>query len=98
MDAFGIFKVHPKGVSPPSGYKSIQNYLVFDIKFDIRRKEGIFTGGHITDPQFESCYCSVDNIDSVRLDLFLGFLNNTKVCDTDCRYTFLMGKHMRNTR
>ena len=48
-----------KGVMAPTGYKRIRVHMVFDVKFDLRRKARLVAGGHMTDPPKDSTYFGV---------------------------------------
>ena len=40
----------------PTGYKRIPYQIIFDVKFDLRRKARLVAGGHRTDPPKEVTY------------------------------------------
>ena len=48
---FQVFKTPPDGKTPP-GFKKIPCHMIYDVKFDGRRKARFVAGGHMTmDPQ-----------------------------------------------
>jgi hypothetical protein len=91
IDQYDTFHLAPDG-DLPEGYKRIPYMIVFDVKFDLRRKARLVAGGHRTDPPPEDVYSGVVMIDSVRLALFLGVLNNLKTCAADVGCAFLHGR------
>ena len=91
IDQYDTFHIAPNG-DLPEGYKRIPYMIVFDVKFDLRRKARLVAGGHRTDPPPEDVYSGVVMIDSVRLALFLGVLNNLNTCAADVGCAFLHGR------
>ena len=59
--------------------------MYFDVKFDLRRKEQLVTGGNITVYRNGYYYYGVVNIDTVRKALFLGNINDPEVDCSRCR-------------
>ena len=72
-------------------YQKIPYHLVFDVKFDGRRKARLVMGGNWTDPPKEDIYSGVVGIDTVRLAFQLASLNGLKVCAADVGTAFLYG-------
>ena len=56
---FETFEVLQRGAKPPEGHQRIPLIIVFDNKFDGRRKCRIVGGGHVTAPPAEDVYFSV---------------------------------------
>ncbi|MGH7955331.1 MAG: reverse transcriptase domain-containing protein, partial [Gloeomargaritales cyanobacterium] len=83
---------HSKSVEAPSGYKRIRTHLVFDVKFDLRRKARLVAGGHLTDPPKDSVYSGVASTRSIRMCLFLAELNNLETCTADVGNAYLEAK------
>ncbi|MGH7974356.1 MAG: reverse transcriptase domain-containing protein [bacterium] len=83
---------HSHSVKPPAGYKNIRTHLVFDIKFDLRRKARLVAGGHVTDPPKESVYSGVASMRSIRMCLFLAELNGLETCTADIGNAYLEAK------
>ena len=75
-----------------SDYKRIPYHIVFDVKFDLRRKARLVAGGNWTDPGREDIYSGVVSIDAVRTGFMLGELNGLTCCATDVGNAFLYGK------
>ena len=72
-------------------YQMIPYHLVFDAKFDGRRKARLVMGGNWTDPPKEDIYSGVVGIETVRLAFQLASLNGLKVCAADVGTAFLYG-------
>ena len=66
-----------------SDYKRIPYHIVFDVKFDLRRKARLVAGGNWTDPGKEDIYSGVVGIDAVRAGFMLGELNGLSCCAAD---------------
>ena len=64
---------------PPSGYKKIPCHMIYDVKFDGRRKARFVAGGHLTMDPGEDAYAGVVAPDAVRLGMFAAVHNNLKV-------------------
>ena len=78
-----------KGAAPPEGYKKITVHLVFDVKYDLRRKARLVAGGHLTDPTHDRAYSGIASIRSIRLCLFAGELNDLQQCALDVGNAYL---------
>jgi hypothetical protein len=50
---------HKDTASPPTGYKKIHTYLIYDCKHDGRHKAWMVANGHLTDIPLESVYSGV---------------------------------------
>ena len=88
LDEFDTFQAILEGKLVPEDYKRIPYMIVFDVKFDLRQKARLVAEGHRTDAPPEDTYSGVVMIDSVRLALFLGVLNDMQTCAVDigCAY------------
>ena len=73
-------------------YKRIPYHIVFDVKFDLRRKSRLVAGGNWCDPPKEDVYSGVVSLDTVRLGFMLGAMNNLSVCAADVGTAFLYGR------
>ena len=62
---FETFEVLKRGDETPAGHQCIPLIIVFDNKFDGRRKCRIVGGGHVTAPPAEDVYSSVISMESV---------------------------------
>jgi len=72
-------------------YKLIPYHIVFDVKFDLRRKARLVAGGHKTNPPKEDVYSGVVSMDSVRLGFLIAAMNNMTVVAADIGNAFLYG-------
>ena len=73
----------------PVGWKKITCHLVFDVKYDGRRKARYVAGGHLTDPPKSLTYASVVSRDSVRLGFLIAALNDLKILAGDIQNAYL---------
>ena len=92
LNSYKTFRVMEKGEPPPEDYQRIPYHIVFDVKFDLRRKARLVAGGNWTDPGKEDIYSGVVGIESVRTGFLLGELNNLTCCAGDVGNAFLYGK------
>ncbi len=76
----------------PIGYKKIPYQMIFDVKFDLRRKARLVAGGHMTDPPIDDIYSGVVGMEAIRMGFFLATLNNLEVYAADIGNAFLYGK------
>ena len=76
----------------PEGYKRIPYHMVFDVKFDLRRKSRLVAGGNHTENPKEDIYSGVVGMETIRLAFTLAAMNNLQVCAADVGNAFLYGK------
>ena len=88
---FETFEVLQRGAKPPEGHQRIPLIIVFDNKFDGRRKCRIVGGGHVTAPPAEDVYSSVVSMESIRFVLFLAEKNGLTVWGGDVGNAYLNG-------
>jgi hypothetical protein len=74
-----IDKFHHTKVNPPSGFKKIRVYLVFDVKHDGRHKARLVADGHLANIPLDSVYSGVVSLQGFRLVLFLVELNDLQL-------------------
>ena len=74
-------------------YKQIPYHMIFDVKFDGRRKARLVVGGH-RGPEVprEEIYSGVVSMKTIRTAFILASLNNLEVCAADVSTAFLYGK------
>ena len=70
----------------------IPYHMVYDVKFDMRRKARLVAGGNWTVTPKEDIYSGVIKMDSVRLGFALAAMHNLDVCAADVGNAFLYGK------
>ena len=75
-----------------SKYKKIPYHIVFDVKFDGRRKARLVCSGNMTDVPSEDVYSGVVSLDTVRLGFQIANMQNLQVCAADIGTAFLYGK------
>ena len=63
-----------KAAVPPD-YKTVRVHLVFDVKYDLRRKARLVAGGHLTEDPDDAVYSGIASLRSIRMCLFLGEWN-----------------------
>lgn len=73
----------------PKDHKEITCHLVYEVKFDLRRKARYVAGGHLTDPPTYMTYSSVVSRDSVRIAFLLAALNGLDVLAGDIQNAYL---------
>ena len=93
INAFETFKVLEDTEVMPAGYIKIPYHLIYDCKFDGRRKARLVAGGHKTpDAPPEETYSGVVSMDTIRMAFVLSAMNNLEVCAADISTAFLYGK------
>ena len=89
INSYGTFK--DNGKKAPKDHKRIPVHFVFDVKFDLRRKARLVTGGHLTQPIFNDApYTGIASIKSIRVSVFLAKLNGLDIRTADVGNAFLM--------
>ena len=90
FNTFIILEDHEK---IPEGYKQIPYHMIFDAKFDGRRKARLVAGGHrAPEVPKEEIYSGVVSMDTIRTAFVLASMNNLDVCAADVSTAFLYGK------
>jgi hypothetical protein len=80
-----------KGDDIPPGYIKIPYHMIFDVKFDGRRKCRLVAGGHRTpDMPQEETYSGVVSMDTIRVAFVLSAMNGLDVCAADISTAFFM--------
>ena len=88
---FQVFRKSADG-KPPPGYKKIPCHMIYDVKFDGRRKARFVAGGHLTDDPGEDAYAGVIAPEAVRLGMFAAVHNNLQVIAADIGNAYLHAK------
>ena len=83
------FKLLGEGENAPPTWKEITCHLVFDVKFDLRRKARYVAGGHLTNNPGVSTYASVVSGESVRIGFLLAALNGLEILAGDIQNAYL---------
>ena len=93
INEYETFKVLEKGDIMPEGYQLIPYHVVFDCKFDFRRKARLVAGGNFTEaPPPEDIYSGVVGMETIRYCMQVAAMNNLQVCAADVGNAFLYGK------
>ena len=80
---------HGKGTKIPHGYQRIYMHIVWDCKFDLRRKARLVCSGNLTPPTTDNAYSGIVSLDGVRAILFLAELNDLQLCACDIGNAYL---------
>ena len=76
----------------PNGYKRIPYHMVFDVKFDLRKKSCLVAGGKHTDNPKEDIYSGAVSLESRRMAFSLTAMNNLNAMAADVGNAFPCGK------
>jgi len=66
--------------------------MVFDVKFDLRRKARLVAGGNHMDPSKEDIFSGVIGMETVRMGFLIATMNGLDICAADIGKAFLYGK------
>jgi hypothetical protein len=91
LDEYQTFRVPDEG-EDLSNYQCIPYHIIFDVKFDLRRKARLVAGGNHTDPPAEDIYSGVVGLETVRLGFVLARHNGLLCCAADVGNAFLYGR------
>ena len=92
IDDYETFRTIDDDVPDPPGYQLIPYHVIFDVKFDLRRKARLVAGGNHTAPPKEDVYSGVVGLESIRLGFTIAAMNGLSVCAADVGNAFLYGK------
>ena len=88
IEDYETFKVW-HGAQPPKGYVKIRCHLVFDVKYDGRKKARLVAAGNLTPEADDTHYAGIASLITVRICLFLAMLNELEICATDIGNAYL---------
>ena len=88
---FDVFKTAPDGKAP-DGFQKIPCHMIFDVKFDGRRKARFVAGGHLTLDPGEDAYSGVVAPEAIRLAMFAAAHNDLKIMAADIGNAYLHAK------
>ena len=91
INDYKTFRLLQKG-EKLSDFQGIPYHLVFDVKFDLRKKARLVAGGNKTTPPKEDLYSGVVDLMSVRIGHMIAAANGLTVCAADIGNAFLYGK------
>ena len=83
------FKLLGDGERIPPTYQKITCHLIFEVKFDLRRKARYVAGGHLTSTPSSMTYSSVVSRESVRIAFLVAALNGLDVWAADIQNAYL---------
>jgi hypothetical protein len=83
------FKLLDDGLKVPPGYTEITCHLVFEVKFDLRRKARYVAGGHLTSTPSHLTYSSIVSRESVRIGFLVAALNDLDIWAADIQNAYL---------
>ena len=83
------FQLMEDGERVPPGYQEITCHLIFEVKFDLRRKARYVAGGHLTKTPTFLTYSSVVSRESVRIAFLIAALNGLDVWAADIQNAYL---------
>ena len=92
LNDYKTFRTLLPGETLSSEYKKIPYHIVFDVKFDLRKKARLVAGGNFTSMAKEDIYSGVVGMETIRMGLFLGEHNGLSCCAGDIGNAFLYGK------
>ena len=83
------FKLLKDNQQVPPTYQEITCHLIFEVKFDLRRKARYVAGGHLTETPTHMTYSSVVSRESVCIAFLVAALNNLDVWAVDIQNAYL---------
>ena len=87
---YHTFKDYFGRTRPPPHYNKIKvHHLVFDVKYDLRRKARLVAGGHVTPPTYDNAYSGIASLRNIRICLLLAKLNGLEMCAADVGNAYL---------
>ncbi len=86
---YKTFKNLGKGFPILIRFKLIRVHFVFDVKFDLRRKARLVSGGHLIDHPKYLTYSGVVSLRAVRMQLLIAELNSVTTWTTDVVNAYL---------
>ena len=86
---YQTFKDMGKGTKIPPGHQRIYVHIVWDCKFDLRRKARLVASGNLTPPTTDNAFSGIVSLDGVRTVMFLSELNELQLCAADIGNAYL---------
>ena len=83
------FRLLEDGRKPPPAYTEITCHLIFEVKFDLRRKARYIAGGHLTELLSTMTYSSVVSRESIQISFLVTALNGLDVLAADIQNAYL---------
>ena len=93
VNHYKTFKILEDDVRMYPGFQEVTCHMVFDVKFDLRRKSRYVAGGHLVKEQPKyNTYSSVVSRESVRIGFLLAALNDIDIMAGDIANAYLNAK------
>ena len=80
------------GEEAPKGYSRIPYHIVYDVKWDGRRKARLVANGNMVDQCDDDIYSGVVSIESLRIGFLISQLNDLNICAGDISNAYLFAK------
>ena len=77
-------------IKRPPTYQKITCHLIFDVKFDLRKKIRYLAGGHLTSIPSSMTYSSIVSWESVRIAFLIAALKELEVWAADIQNAYLI--------
>ena len=91
LDDYDTFRIPNKGETLKD-HKLIQYHIVFDVKFDLRRKARLVANGNMADTPDDTTYSGVVSLESIRMLFLLAEINNLDIWAADVGNAYLYSK------
>jgi hypothetical protein len=91
LKEYSTFRVVDNDRPMDTAYQKIPYQIIFDVKFDLRKKARLVAGGHKTETPKDDIYSGVVEFMSVRLCFMIAAMNGLKICAADVGNAFLYG-------
>ena len=92
LSDYQTFRTLQPGEKLSAQFQRIPYHIVFDVKFDLRRKARLVAGGNWTTMEREDIYSGVVGMESMRTGFFLGELNGLSCCAADVGNAYLYSR------
>ena len=92
INSYETFRAIDDGAKLSKDYQRIPYHIVFDVKFDLRRKARLVAGGNWTESPKEDIYSGVVGMDTIRMGFTVAAMNDLQVVAADIGNAFLYGK------
>jgi len=92
IKAYTTFTDLGKGTRIPKGHQKIDVQIVWDCKFDLKRKAWLVASVNLTPPSSDNAFSGVVSLEGVRTVMFLSELNGLQLCACDIGNSYLEAK------
>jgi Reverse transcriptase (RNA-dependent DNA polymerase) len=91
LEEYNTFSELADDVDLAETFKEFPYQFDFDVKFDLRKKARLVSGGHQTDPPTEDIYSGAVEFMTVRLCFLIASMNGLLICAADIGNAYLHG-------